>query len=255
MRKSDRGGRLALVAGAAGGLGRRFCEVLGADGLTVGLGGRNPARLAELQAELAAAGIDVVAAPFEPSSSETVRAGMDRLEEMTGKPLTVLVNSIGTNRRGPMLEAADADFDLIFGANVRAAFLLAREAARRMIAQGERGRIVQVSSIMGVRPVRDICIYGASKAALTHLTQGMALEWGAHGISVNALLPGFIETKLTRGFLGTERGGGIVAGSPRGRAGRPSDLDGALRLLTSFDTDFINGSVLAVDDGQILSIR
>src|SRR5690606_8457109 len=134
------------------------------------------------------------------------------------------------------------------------AFLLGREAARRMIARGEGGRIVQVSSIMSHGPVRDICIYGASKAALTHLTQGMALEWGPQGISVNALLPGFIETDLTRGFLATERGAEIIAGAPRRRFGTPSDLDGALRLLTSFETDFINGCVLTVDDGQSLSI-
>ncbi len=248
-------GRLALVTGAAGGLGRRFCEVLGADGFTLGLGGRDPARLEALRRDLEAQGISAVTAPFEPTSGAAVSAAMDALEQATGKTLSVLVNSIGTNRRGPLLDLADEDFDLIFTANVRSGFLLAREAARRMIARGEPGRIVHVSSMMGIRPVRDICTYGASKAAISHLTQGMALEWGPHGISVNALLPGFIETDLTRGFLASERGGALIAGSPRRRAGQPADLDGALRLLTSFETDFVNGTLLTLDDGQILSIR
>jgi NAD(P)-dependent dehydrogenase (short-subunit alcohol dehydrogenase family) len=255
MQRSNGTGRLAMVTGAAGGLGRRFCRVLGEDGFAVGLGGRERARLEALQAELEAAGIEAVAVPFEPTSSAAVGAAMDGLEQATGKTLSVLVNSIGTNRRGPLLDAADEDFDLIFNANVRSAFLLAREAARRMILRGEAGRIVQVSSIMSHRPVRDICIYGASKAALTHLTQCMALEWGPHGISVNALLPGFIETDLTRKFLASERGREITTGAPRGRFGQPSDLDGALRLLTSFETDFINGSALTVDDAQSRSIR
>lgn len=249
-------GRFAVVVGATGSIGQRFCEVLAKDGFTVGLGGRDPARLAKLAEALALKGLTrthIIPMTFDTDAA--IFEALTKAETNAGMAISVFVNATGSNRRVPLLDATEDDFDAVMSVNLRAAFLTARAVAKCMVASQTQGRIVQVGSIIGLKPIKDLGLYGASKSALAFLTQSMALEWGPLGISVNAILPGYLKTNLTSDFLSSPRGRDIIDGSPRGRSGRVEDLDGALRLLTSFETDFINGALITIDDGQTLSIR
>lgn len=152
MGNSPDEGRLALVVGATGGIGQRFCEVLAGDGLRVGLGARAPEKINTLQATLSDAGlVNCIPAPMQLTTSAEITAALDDLEARAGQPVSVVVNAVGGNRRKPLLEVTEDDFDTVISTNLRSAFLLARCAAERMIASGTPGRIVNVASMLGLR--------------------------------------------------------------------------------------------------------
>ena len=148
----------------------------------------------------------------------------------------------------------DATIDAIFSTNVRGAFFVAQEAAKRMILRSKgdpnrQHRIINIASVAGLRVLSQIGVYCMSKAGVVQMTKAMALEWGRYGINVNAICPGYIETEINRDYFRSEGGRKLVDMLPRKRVGQPEDLDGLLLLLASDEARFINGAIMTADDG------
>jgi NAD(P)-dependent dehydrogenase (short-subunit alcohol dehydrogenase family) len=244
--------RLALVTGASSGLGRHFARTLAAAGATVAVAARRGDRLDSLVDEIAREGGRAQAIVMDVTQGESVRAAFDTLAAAQGVP-DLLVNNAGVAVARPLLEHSEADFDGVVQTNLKGAFLVAQEAARRLVAAGRPGAIVNIASITGERVVGGVAAYCASKAALLQLTRAMALELASAGIRVNALAPGYVATELNRDFLASPAGQRLMSRIPQKRFGDPADLDGALLLLASDAGRFITGSMLAVDGGHLVS--
>jgi gluconate 5-dehydrogenase len=250
----DIAGRTALVTGSSRGIGHAFARGLLEAGCTVILNGRDPERLKAAAAELTESveltgAATVHTAAFDVTDGPSVAAGIAEVEERVG-PLDILVNNAGMQNRAPLLEFTDADWHQILDTNLTSAFLVGREAARRMTERGH-GKIVNICSLQSevVRP--GIAPYAATKGALKMLTKGMCADWGPYGIQVNGLGPGYIETELTRPLVEDEKFSAWVRGrTPAGRWGRTEDLVGALLYLASPAADFVSGQVLYVDGGM-----
>ncbi|MEV6835148.1 SDR family oxidoreductase [Streptomyces sp. NPDC051133] len=243
----DISGRTALVTGSGRGIGLALARGLAEAGCTVVLNGRDPGRLAEAASGLP--GDRVRTAVFDVTDGRAVAAGIADVEERVG-PLDILVNNAGMQLRAPLLEFADADWHRILDTNLTSAFLVGREAARRMTERGH-GKIVNVCSLQSevVRP--GIAPYAATKGALKMLTKGMCADWGPYGVQVNGLGPGYIETELTRPLVEDEEFSAWVRGrTPAGRWGLPEDLVGGLLFLASPAADFVSGQILYVDGGM-----
>ncbi len=157
---------------------------------------------------------------------------MDEAEAALG-PVDILVNNAGMNIQGPAVEISVEDFDRVLNTDLRAPFLLARETAKRMIARGTGGRIINLGSIGSFRVLPGLAAYCISKAGIAMMTQALAREWTRHNINVNAICPGYIETELNSDWFQSEGGQKQVRGFPKRRLMRQSDLDGTLLLLAS----------------------
>lgn len=245
----DLRGKSALVTGASSGLGRFFAQCLARRGVAVTLAARNGKALEEACRTIADAGgrarpveMDVT----ERSSIEGAIAGMT-----TG--IDILVNNAGISLPGPALTMPAEDWDRQLATNLTGVFLVAQAAAARMQAEGRRGSIVNIASILGLRVAGAVSAYAASKAGVIHLTMALALEWARHGIRVNALCPGYIETELNRAFLNSEQGQALVRRIPQRRLGRLEELEMPLLLLCSDAGSYITGAALAVDGGHLVS--
>ena len=245
-------GRLALVTGASSGLGRHFARTLAAAGATVAVAARREDKLADCVAEIEAAGGKALAVPLDVTDTASVRGCFDSIEARHGTP-DLLLNNAGAAVSRPLLEQSEGDWDSVVDTNLKGAWLVAQEGARRMVAAKRPGAIVNIASITGERVAGGVAPYCASKAGLIHLTRAMALELARHGIRVNALAPGYVETELNRDFLASEAGARLMARIPQRRFGRPEDLDGPLLLLASDAGGFVTGSMLSVDGGHLVS--
>ncbi|MEH0543358.1 SDR family oxidoreductase [Streptomyces sp. B21-105] len=242
----DISGRTALVTGSSRGIGLALARGLAEAGCTVVLNGRDAGRLAQ-----AAAGLPgtVHTSVFDVTDGPSVRAGLADVEDRVG-PLDILVNNAGMQLRAPLLEFADSDWHRVLDANVTSAFLVGREAARGMIARGH-GKIVNICSLQSEVARPGIAPYAAAKGALKMLTKGMCGDWGPHGVQVNGLGPGYIETELTRPLVEDEEFSAWVRRrTPAGRWGRTEDLVGGVLFLVSPAADFVGGQVLYVDGGM-----
>ncbi|HSB25265.1 MAG TPA: SDR family oxidoreductase, partial [Burkholderiaceae bacterium] len=175
--------------------------------------------------------------------------------------IDILVNNAGVSVTSKLLDIGPEDYDYVFNTNTRGAFFVAQEVARRMIARARGaapgtftgGRIVNIASMAGLRVLGQLGVYSMSKAAVIHMTRAMALEWGRYGINTNALCPGYIDTEINHLYWQTEGGQKLMQMMPRRRVGAPQDLDTALMMLCANESHFINGAVLAADDGFGLS--
>lgn len=240
-------GRPALVTGASSGLGRRFATVLASAGAPVVLAARRVERLRELEGEIRELGGQAACVELDVLSEASVAAAVEAAEAAFG-PLAILVNNSGVSAQAKIVEMSLDDYDRVMNTNARGAFIVAQAVARRMIAAGTPGRIVNVASVLAETAMRELSAYCMSKAALLHLTRVQALEWARHGINVNALCPGYIRTEINDAYWDTERGQAFVKTFPRRRVGEPSDLDGALLLLVSPEARMITGTSITVDD-------
>jgi gluconate 5-dehydrogenase len=243
----DISGRTALVTGSSRGIGLALARGLAEAGCTVVLNGRDRDRLARAAAEIP--GGRVHTAVFDVTDGPSVADGIADVEERVG-PLDILVNNAGMQLRAPLLEFTDADWHRILDTNLTSAFLVGREAARRMTERGH-GKIVNICSLQSevVRP--GIAPYAATKGALKMLTKGMCADWGPYGVQVNGLGPGYIETELTRPLVEDgEFSDWVRRRTPAGRWGRTQDLVGGVLFLASPAADFVSGQILYVDGGM-----
>lgn len=248
----DLSGRVALVTGASGALGGRFVETLAAAGARIALAGRRAAAM-EARAATLPGGADAhLIVEMDVTDLASVEAGFDAAADRLGT-VDLLVNNSGIADTGAELARDDAAWRALFDVNLDGARRAAVACARRLAAAERPGAIVNVASILGQRQGGAVTAYAASKAALIQLTKQHALEWARHGIRVNALAPGYVETDLNRAFFATEAGAALVRRIPQRRLGRVSDLDGALLLLASEAGAFMTGSVVTVDGGHMVS--
>jgi gluconate 5-dehydrogenase len=247
----DIAGRVALVTGSGQGIGKALAQGLAEAGCTVVLNGRNPDKLEATRTELiAATGANVAAQAFDVTDPQQVEQGIAAVETTVG-PLDIVVNNTGAQHRTPLVDFADADWYRLLETNLTSAFLVGREAARRMTPRG-RGKIINICSVQSetVRP--GIAPYSATKGGLKMLTKGMCADLGPAGIQVNGLGPGYFETELTSALVADETFSTWVKGrTPAGRWGQVTDLVGAMIFLSSPASDFVNGQVLYVDGGML----
>ncbi|MFN0184597.1 MAG: SDR family oxidoreductase [Aquabacterium sp.] len=252
----DLSGRVALVTGASSGLGAQFARTLAKAGAGVVLAARRIERLKALRAEIEAEGGDAHVVGLDVTDPVSIRAAVAHAETEMGA-IDILVNNSGVSTTQRLVDVQPEDFDYIFGTNTRGAFFVAQEVAKRMIARsrGELpgtftgGRIVNVASMAGLKVLPQIGVYAMSKAAVIHMTRAMALEWGRFGINVNALCPGYIDTELNHHHWQTDAGAKLIQMTPRKRVGKPQDLDALLVMLCANESHFVNGAVVAADDG------
>ena len=245
-------GRHALVTGASSGLGRHFAEVLACAGARVSLTARRVESLTIAVDAITAAGGSCHAVPLDVTDQAGVKAAFDQAEAWGG-PVQILINNAGVATTRTALELAEEDWDTTLDTNLKGAWLVAREAGRRLVAHRAPGTIINIASILGLRVAGSVAAYATSKAGLLQLTRALALEWARHGIRVNAIAPGYIETDLNREFFVSEQGQAIIKRIPQRRLGQPGDLDGALLLLVSDASRYITGSVITVDGGHLVS--
>ena len=252
----DLSGRVALITGASSGLGTQFAKTLARAGAGVVLAARRVERLKSLRAEIEADGGDAHVVGLDVTDPMSIRAAVAHAEtEMGG--IDILVNNSGVSTTSKLTDISPEDFDYIFDTNTRGAFFVAQEVAKRMIARskGEApgtftgGRIVNIASMAGLKVLPQIGVYAMSKAAVVHLTRAMALEWGRFGINVNALCPGYIDTEINHHHWKTEAGQKLMQMLPRKRVGKAEDLDAVLVMLCANQSHFVNGAVIAADDG------
>lgn len=248
--------KVAFVSGASGGLGARFARVLAAAGANVVLAARRVDRLKELRAEIEADGGAAHVTPLDVNDMDSIREAVAEAERQCG-PLDILINNSGVSDTRLLTEVEPEHYARVFDTNVRGAFFLAQEVARRMIGHsranaGFRGRIVNVASAAGLRPQLRLGVYSMSKAAVVQMTKAQALEWGRFGINVNAICPGYVRTEMNESHWETEAGRRQMESLPRKRIGSVEQLDGLLLLLSADESDLIQGSVIAIDDGMSL---
>ena len=240
----DLSGRTALVTGAGTGLGRGFARTLARAGAAVTLAGRRREPLESGAQEIRSGGGVAHWVQMDVSSAGSVANAFGQIG-----PVDVLVNNAGIAGMGGLLELAEESWDSVLDINLKGAWLVARAAARGMLAGGGRGSIINVASVLGSAVQKGTGSYPAAKAALLHLTRQMALEWARHGIRVNALAPGYFLSELSGGYLASDGGQGMLKRMPMRRAGAAGELDGALLLLASGASSYMTGAVIAVDGG------
>jgi gluconate 5-dehydrogenase len=245
-------GRRALVTGSSRGIGRALAQGFVEAGCSVVLHGRDGGALEQAAAELAATaertGARVHQASFDVTDSTAVDAAVAALEAEHG-PLDILVNNAGVQYRAPLLEFPDEAWHRVIETNLTSAFLVSRAVARGMVERG-RGKIINICSLMAELGRVDVAPYAASKGGLKMLTRGMCADWGASGVQVNAIGPGYFQTELTAALADDEEfDAWLRRRTPAGRWGRPEELVGALLFLASPASDFVNGQILYVDGG------
>lgn len=241
-------GQVALVTGASSGLGRRFAEVLAAVGATVVVTARRTDRLDTLVAEITEAGGDAVAMALDVTDAESIATVVGAAFDTVG-PVQILVNNAGipdAQRAHKMpVELVDAVLDT----NVRGPYLLSIEVARRLIEAKIPGRIVNISSMSAYRyDGSGAALYSISKAAVSRMTEALAVEWARNHINVNAIAPGAFHSEMMDGMV--ERVGDFSEHLPRKRIADPAQLDSTLLYLCGPSSDAVTGAVIHVNDGQ-----
>ena len=245
----DLANQVALVTGASSGIGRHLAELLANAGAKVALAARRVDRLAEAAREIEAAGGQCLPIACDVTRSDSVAAAVAVAENTLGA-LTILVNNAGVVVAKPVLQHTEEEWDYVVDTNLKGAWLMAREFAQHLVDRQRPGRIVNIASVLGVRTIARVPSYTAAKAGLIHLTGVLAMELARHGILVNAIAPGYVETDFNRDFLRSDAGKKLEARIPLRRVGRPDDLDGAMLLLASPAGAYITGAVIAVDGGH-----
>ncbi|MBA3939608.1 MAG: short-chain dehydrogenase [Sphingopyxis sp.] len=251
----DLSGRVALVTGASSGFGAHWSRLLAAAGARVVMAARRVDRLAATVEEIAAHGGKAHAVALDVADEDQTRAAYDEAERVFGTVDTIIANAgIGTE-----LSTFDIDvdsFDAVLATNLRGVFLTVREGARRLIAAGSaetgRGRVVIVSSVTARKAYAQTAAYGASKAAVLHMSRIMARDWARKGINVNTIIPGYFKTELTGDLFDTASGEYLLKSFPRRRLGELTDMDVPLLFFTSDHSARVTGSELMIDDGQTL---
>lgn len=244
-------GRTALVTGASSGLGEHFASTLAAAGARVIVAARRTDRLAALKERITAGGGTAHAVAMDVTDRADVERAFADGEAALG-PISICINNAGVTDPAWFVKMREAQWRSIMDVNLDGVFHVGQEAARRMVAAGNGGSIVNIASIVGLGAIKTLSAYSASKAAVIALTRNMALELARDKIRVNAIAPGYISTELNAPFWDTESGKRMIAHVPMQRLGNPGELDGPLLLLASEAGSFMTGAVLTVDGGHLL---
>ncbi len=245
----DLTGKVALVSGANTGLGQALALALAGAGADIACLGRT--RPADTLAHITESGRRAV---WIEAAFGRRAPGADLIEQVLqalGR-IDILVNNAGTIRRNDALDFSEADWDEVIDVNLKSAFFMSQHCARHWVAQGQRGKIIQIASMLSFQGGVRVASYTASKSGLLGITRLLANEWAAHGINVNAIAPGYFVTHNTEALRADQaRNSAILARIPAGRWGSPEDLAGAAVFLASGASDYVHGAVLAVDGGWL----
>ena len=250
----DLAGRVALVTGASSGLGTRFAEVLAENGAAVALVARRAERLAAVKARIETSGGKAIAVAADVCDRAAMQAAFAAAEKSFGT-VTILVNNAGVVHSSRAVDFTEAEWRRVLSTDLDAVFYCAQEAARRMLAAGKAGAIVNIASVLGFGVDKGVVAYATAKAGVIQLTKALALELAFKGIRVNAIAPGWIVTDLNRDYLSSERGAALKREIPIGRFGEARDLDGPLLLLVSDAGRFMTGTTIVADGGQMVGLR
>jgi len=246
----DLTGRTALVTGSSRGLGRAIAQGLAEAGAAVILNGVDAGRLEAAAAEMRAAGHEVAEAGFDVTDEAAVTDAFARFDA-DGRAIDILVNNAGIQLRKPMVELSVAEWQRVIDTNLTSAFVVGREAARRMIGRG-RGKIVNIGSLTSELARATVSPYTVAKGGIKMLTKAMAAEWGEHGIQANAIGPGYMITDMNQALIDDPKFDAWVKGrTPARRWGRPEELAGTAVFLASAASDYVNGQIIYVDGGMI----
>lgn len=241
--------RVALVTGASQGIGRSIARTLAAAGHSVALAARNEGKLAEVQAEIAAAGGVAEVFSLDVSDEASLRAGAKAVLERFGT-VHILVNNAGITRDGLALRMKASDFDEVLRSNLTSAFLLTQALLSPMM-KARWGRIVNITSVVGETGAAGQANYAASKAGMIGLTKSLAREFASRGITVNAVAPGFIQTAMTDVLTESQKTA-ILAQIPLSRYGAVEDIAAAVAFLISEAAGYITGHTLDVNGGMYM---
>jgi len=243
-------GKTALITGSSRGLGRAFAEGLAAAGATVILNGTNSERLSQACKEMSDAGMKVDMSLFDVTDEAAIRAAFDRFDT-SGMQIDILINNAGIQFRKPMLELDTADWQRVIDTNLTSAFMIGREAAKRMVKRGH-GKIVNIGSLTSELARATVAPYTVAKGGIKMLTKAMAAEWGEHGLQANAIGPGYMLTDMNTALTSNpEFDAWVKARTPARRWGRPDELIGTAIYLCSDASNYVNGQIIYADGGMI----
>jgi 3-oxoacyl-[acyl-carrier protein] reductase len=249
----DLKGRVALVTGASSGLGSRFAEVLAANGAAVALVARRAERLAELKTKIEKGGGRALAIAADVLDRKAMNRAFDQAEAAFGT-VTILINNAGVAHSTRAIDLSEEEWRRVVGTNLDAVFFWAQEGARRMLAAGQKGSIVNIASVLGFGVSKGTVAYAAAKAGVIQITKTLGLELAFKGVRVNAIAPGWFVTEINRDYL-QGAGAKLTRDIPVGRFGQDGDLDGTLLLLVSDAGGYIAGTTIVVDGGQMVALR
>jgi gluconate 5-dehydrogenase len=242
----DLTGRLALVTGSSRGIGRAIAEGFLDAGARVVINGRNADAVAEAAKTL---GKNAIAGAFDASDRKAGEAAVAKIESEAG-PIDILVNNAGMQKRGAFVDYPEEDWRLIMATNLDSVFFLSQSVARRMLPR-QRGKIINICSVMSELGRATIAPYTASKGAVKMLTKAMCAEWGKHNIQANGISPGYFGTELNTALMADEKfSAWVCARTPQARWGKVEELQGAAIFLASDASSFVNGNIIFVDGGM-----
>lgn len=242
-------GKVALVTGSGRGIGLEIARALAGAGAHVLLNGRDADRLREAAADIGTGNVSCL--PFDIADGNAVREAFAVIERKHGR-LDVLVQNVGQRNRKPLQDFSDEEIRALIDVDLSSAFILAREAARLMLKQGE-GRLIAVTSVAGQIARANDSVYTAAKAGLTGMVRALAAEYGSRNITSNAIAPGFFATETNLAIANDpEKGAYFANRTPMGRWGQPSELGGAAVFLASPAASYVNGHTLVVDGGATI---
>jgi len=244
-------GKLAMVTGASRGIGLGAARALGESGARVVLVARSEEALERAAEELKSAHIEAAYSAFDLGNTEGIAAWFDECLRKFGQP-DILVNAAGIQRRGLATELPLSDWNHVLAVNATAIFELSRCFARGLIAAGRKGKIVNIASVMTAAARRGVSAYTASKGAVGQLTKALAIDWAEHGILVNAVAPGYVDTELNKALVeDASFDAWVKKRCPLGRWATPEDIAWPVVFLASPASDFITGQVIYVDGGWL----
>ena len=244
------GNKVALVTGGNRGLGKIFALALAKAGADVVVVGRDEERNMQVVAEIEQLGRKGMGLAADLQKTESIKHMVDQVVDQFGK-IDILVNNAGTSATNFALEVTEEEWDAVMDLNVKSLFFCSQAVAKQMKEQG-KGKIINISSVVGAVGDVGISPYTASKAAVINLTKSLALEWARFGIQVNAIGPAYIETEMNAVELSNPKvRDKIISKTPMKRLGNPDELEGALLLLASDASSFITGQTIFVDGGWL----
>ena len=251
----DLKGNVALVTGASSGLGQQFVRALADNGAAVALVARRADRLEALKKEIEGKDCRAVAIEADVTDRDAMARAFDAVEKAFGT-VTILVNNAGIAQSPTRaVEVMPEEWHKVLGIDLDAVFHNAQEAARRMLAAGKKGSIINISSVLGFGVAKGTAAYAVAKAAVIQTTKALAVELAFKGVRVNAIAPGWFVTEINDKYLMSDAGAAIKRDIPMGRFGNEGDLDGALLLLASDAGAYITGATIVVDGGQVIQIK
>ena len=247
----DLTGRTALITGSARGLGYAFALGLAEAGAQVILNARGNEPVERAVDQLRAAGHEAQGMAFDVTDEAAVDAAFAALDAQEVR-VDILINNAGIQHRMPMVDLALADWQRVIDTNLTSAFIVGKQAAKRMIARGSGGTIINIGSLTSEAARATVAPYTAAKGGIKMLSRAMAAEWAAHGIQVNTIGPGYIETDMNAALINNpDFDAWVKASNPARRWGKPEELIGTAIFLASRASDYVNGQIIYVDGGWL----